>query len=210
MKVDFPEENPSQDDIGTTGHEYDGIREYDNPTPGWWVALFVGSIFFAAGYGLYYHAPVPDRSIYDQYEANVATDLKKRFAGMGELKPTEQAMLKWMAKPDYLAIGKATFKQNCVSCHGSEGQGLVGPNMTDDYYKNIHQLTDFPRVITSGAANGAMPPWGNRLHPNEIALVATYVATLRGQNLPGRPPEGEKAPPWPQPVSTAPAPAGGN
>ncbi|HUO09457.1 MAG TPA: cbb3-type cytochrome c oxidase N-terminal domain-containing protein [Phycisphaerae bacterium] len=208
MKVEFPEDHPPEPplDSPVTDHEYDGIREYDNPTPGWWVAVFVASIFFAVGYGIYYHAPVPDRSIYDRYDETVAADMKKRFAGMGELKPTEQNMLLWMQKPNYMDFGKATFKQNCVSCHGSEGQGKVGPNMTDDYYKNIRVITDIPRVITNGAANGAMPAWGNRLDPKEIALVAAYIASLRGENLPSdRPPEGEKIPPWPKLATTMPA-----
>jgi cytochrome c oxidase cbb3-type subunit 3 len=105
-------------------------------------------------------------------------------------------MLQWMTNKDYMAYGQSVFKQNCVSCHGDSGQGLVGPNMTDDYYKNIKVITDIPRVITNGANNGAMPSWA-RLGSIDIALVGTYIACLRGQTLPGRKPEGDKIPPWP-------------
>jgi cytochrome c oxidase cbb3-type subunit 3 len=163
------------------------------------VALFVGTIIFAVFYGVYYHAPVPDRTMFDSYDAAVAADLKKRFAGMGTLEISEQNMLLWMSKSDYLAVGRAVFKQNCASCHGAEGQGVTCPNMTDDYYKNVKKITDIPRVIAGGANNGAMPAWGNRLHPNEVALVAAYIASLRGKNLPSqRPREGDLIPPWPK------------
>ena len=191
----------------TTGHEYDGIQEYDNPTPGWWVAIFIASIIFSVCYGIWYHAPMPDRSIHDNYDAEVTAVQKKRFAGMGTLQITEQNMLLWMAKPEYLAVGRSIFSQTCYQCHGTEGQGLSCPNMTDDYYKNIKVLTYIPRVITNGAAAGAMPAQGALLHPNEIALVAAYVASLRGKNLPSpRPPEGTVIAPWPKlEVTTQPA-----
>src|SRR5436305_1321029 len=108
-----------------TGHEYDGIREYDNPTPGWWVALFIASVIFAVLYTMYYNAPVPERSIYDRFEEAKAENLKMKFGkmltGPGELDLTEANMLKWMVTPDALAIGQSSFKQNCVRCHGSDG-----------------------------------------------------------------------------------------
>jgi len=77
--------------------------------------------------------------------------------------------------------------------------------MTDDYYKNIKRLGDIPKVIQDGAANGAMPAWKNRLHPNEIVMVAAYVASLRGQNKPGpRAAEGSVIDPWPEAPPQAP------
>jgi len=180
-----------------TDHEYDGIREYDNPTPGWWVAIFVLSVIFAAFYFLYYHSNVPDRSVYDGYDADAAADMKRRFAGMGELKFDEKALLSYMANREWMLAGKGVFKTNCVQCHGPEGAGLVGPNLTDEYYKNIQKLEDFPKVIRNGANNGAMPAW-KTLHPNEVALVAAYVASLRGQNLPGPRVAGDhEIPAWP-------------
>jgi len=197
---------PPRDQL--SGHEYDGIQEYDNPTPGWWTAIFAVSVFFSFFYFVYYHAGVPDRSVRDDYDVSVAADLKKRFATMGTLSVTEPNMLQWMANPEYLKVGQSVFKGNCVSCHGADGQGLVGPNLTDEYYKNIKKLTDFSKVVANGANNGAMPAWANRLHPNEVALVSAYVATLRGKNLPGPPNTqlGEPIPAWPPlPAATQPA-----
>jgi len=203
----LPAPRPPRDQL--KDHAYDGIQEYDNPTPGWWVWLFVTSVVFAVGYFVYYESQVPDRSIYDRYGDSVAVYQKKKLDALGikELVVTEPNMLKWMATPGFVEYGKSVFKQNCVSCHGDSGQGMVGPNLTDDYYKNIKVLTDIPKVIKSGAANGAMPSW-ERLGSIDVALVGTYVATLRGKNLTsakGR--DGDLIPPWPPlpKLETAPA-----
>ena len=204
--------NPQTTQDNLLDHEYDGIREYDNPTPGWWNLLFVASIIFALFYFIYYHSNVPDRSIHDTYAAAYAADLQREFAKFGELKADTQSLLGYMQKQDYMAVGQSIFKQNCVSCHGSQGEGQVGPNLTDDYYKNVTTLEDIPKVITNGANNGAMPSWAMRgLQKNEIILVGAYVASLRGKNIPGAPPYGTKIAPWPQLESaptSPPAPAG--
>ena len=91
------------------------------------------------------------------------------------------------------------YKTNCVSCHGADGTGLVGPNLTDEYWKNVRKVEDIAKVISEGAANGAMPAWQNRLsHQNQIVLTAAYVASLRDSPKTGKPPvaEAKVIPPW--------------
>ena len=63
---------------------------------------------------------------------------------------------------------------------------MVGPNLTDDYYRNVKKITDIPDVIRDGGANGSMPAWRTRLHPNEIVLMAAYVAGLREKTITDR------------------------
>jgi cytochrome c oxidase cbb3-type subunit 3 len=179
-------------------HEYDGIQEYDNPTPGWWNLIFLGTFVFALWYILYHHASTISSSVAQSYETDVSDDLRKRFSAIGDLKPDEPTLLKFMANEEWKLVGASVFKAQCVSCHGANAAGQIGPNLTDDYYKNVQTLTDIPKVIAGGAAAGAMPAWKTRLHPNEVVLVAAYVASLRGKNLPGpRGQEGEKIAPWP-------------
>ena len=101
-----------------------------------------------------------------------------------------------MKDDDSLKDGAAIFATNCVACHNKDGSGLIGPNLTDDYYINVQKIADIPDVITKGRKNGAMPAWGNRLSHNDIVTVAAYVASLRGQNKPGRPHEGVLIPAW--------------
>jgi cytochrome c oxidase cbb3-type subunit 3 len=141
-----------------------------------------------------------------EFETDVSDDLRKRFSTIGDLKPDEPTLVKYMANAEWKAVGASVFKTNCVSCHGPEAAGQVGPNLTDDNWKNVQTIADIPKIILNGAAAGAMPAWKTRLHPNEVVLVAAYVASLRGKNLPGpRGPEGSVIPPWPiQPQATKP------
>jgi len=182
-------------------HNYDGIQEYDNPLPGWWNFLFVGSVAFSLLYVLFYEADIPDRSVYADYDRAVAENLRLQFGDMGELELTGQNIGQYMQDEKWLKVGEIVFKTNCVSCHGVNAGGVVGPNLTDDNWKHVRNLEDLGLVIRNGAAGQAMPAWKNRLHPNELVLVSSYVASLRGTNAPGKGEEGPKIPPWDIPAA---------
>ena len=187
-------------------HEFDGIREYDNPTPGWWHLIFFATVIFSAWYFLFYHASTVSTSVADGFRADVSDDLRMQFAEIGDLKPDETTLVRFLKDPRWLAVGESTFQAQCASCHGKSGEGLIGPNLTDEVYKNVRTIADIAQVVSSGAANGAMPAWKSRLHPNEVVLVASYVASLRGKGLKGKGPEGIAIPPWPE---ASPASSGG-
>jgi len=194
----------------TLDHTYDGIHEFDNPTPGWWVWIFILTVIFAIGYFVWYDVGMPDRTLNAEYATAKAIVTKKKLAKLGELKLDEASLLRYMHSQDHLDAGREVFKANCTSCHGPDGQGQIGPNLTADIYKHVKKLEDIPAVIMAGANNGAMPSWKNRLDPTDIALVASYVASLRGKNLPGYVLPGRvPIPPWPAytPAATATAPA---
>ncbi|EMI58369.1 cbb3-type cytochrome c oxidase N-terminal domain-containing protein [Rhodopirellula sallentina] len=204
MSSSHPENQPIVDDAPKTDHAYDGIEEFDNPLPGWWKWLFIATIAFCPFYWLYYHGGTPGRSIEDGYGVALAANTRLQFEEIGELQPTEATLVEYMGKDSWLRVGKIVFQTHCVSCHDRDGQGKVGPNLTDEYFKNITTIEDIAKVINNGAAAGAMPKWSNRLHPNEIVLVSSYVASMRGQNLEGpRGAEGKTIPPWPEPSASS-------
>lgn len=201
-------------------HEYDGIREFDNPCPAWWHLIFLGSVVFSVFYWAFFGlGPSVGKNGWtpiDAFKQATAANLQLQFGGI-ELSVDEATILDFMygtfvppadpeddaaegsaAPKDWLAIGANVFETNCKSCHADDGSGLVGPNLTDDHYKNVKQLIDIARVIENGAAANSMPAWQNRLDSNQIVLVSAYVANMRGKNLSGpRPPEGNVIPPWP-------------
>lgn len=180
-----------------TDHKYDDIQEYDNPLPGWWIWLWVGSIFFSVVYWIYYQSAVPGRSMLDDYTEKVAANLRLQFAELGELKPDYLTLAKYSKDQRWLMLGESVYKTHCSSCHGDKAEGKVGPNLTDDFWKNVKTLEDIPSVVANGANGQAMPAWKNRLHPNEIVLVSCYVASLRGSSPANpKPPEGTQFPLW--------------
>ena len=182
-----------------TGHQYDGIQEYDNPLPGWWKWAFVITIVISPLYFMYFHGGAEGRTIVDRYDTALAVNLRLQFAEIGELTQDRETVLEYLYKPKWLRVGKTIFKTNCKSCHASDGGGLVGPNLCDDEYKNVKDIGDILTVIQNGANGAAMPAWKTRLSPNELVLSASYVASMRG-TVPAtaKAPEGRKIPAWPE------------
>ncbi|MDG1808594.1 MAG: c-type cytochrome [Pirellulaceae bacterium] len=193
-----PEHSHAVEPMVPMEHAYDGIQEYDNPLPGWWKFLFWVSIIFAPLYYFYIHSGVEGRSQIDQYNNHMASVFELRFSEIGELQGDRETLLKYMNEsPEWLAVGKVVYQTNCVSCHRADGGGLVGPNLTDDYWKHVTNIEDIVKVIEDGAANGAMPAWRNRLsHQNQIVLTAAYVAAMRKNPVSGKSPEGKEIPAW--------------
>ena len=184
-----------------TEHAYDGIEEYDNPLPGWWKWTFVATIIVCPFYWMFYHGGADGRSIQDDYNVALAENTRLQFAEIGDLEPTEETILKFAQKSNWVRVGEIVFKTNCSSCHGREGEGKIGPNLTDEYFKHISKVDDIARVIANGAAANAMPAWSNRLHTNEIVMVSAYVANLRGTNVEGgKAAEGKLIAAWPAPA----------
>jgi|TARA_R110002072_G_scaffold67268_1_gene165328 cytochrome c oxidase cbb3-type subunit III len=183
-------------------HNYDGIQEYDNPTPGWWHLIFWGTIIWSVIYVVVWHLTplIPTRV--ERLEATETKAVQKQFAALMTIDDNMEKIRTIMGDENWLAQGQSVFSGTCTLCHGQNGEGLIGPNLTDEFYKNLVDLDGMVNVVTNGAANGAMPANKNLLSENEIALVVGYVASLRGQNLPGpRGVEGEEIEPFPEPIS---------
>lgn len=184
-----------------TDHNYDGIQEYDNPTPGWWHLIFWGTIVWSVLYVVVMHLTplVPDR--YTRLASARDEALQAQFAELMKIDDEITKVRTIMGDENWLAQGRSVFEGACIQCHGQRGEGLIGPNLTDSVYKNLDSLDGMLDVLYNGAANGAMPAQKNALDENEIALVVGYVASLRGEGLEGpRGPEGEEIAPFPEPI----------
>jgi cytochrome c oxidase cbb3-type subunit 3 len=176
------------------GHEYDGIREYDNPLPGWWVWIFIATIVFSGGYYGWYQLG-PGQTVIAEYEEEVrlaAERVPQPVAGATAVSDDVLAALQKDAKT--MASAKEVFASRCAACHGPEGQGIIGPNLTDDYWLHGGQLTAIRKVIAEGVPAKGMVPWKDQLKPGEIDAVTAYVASLRGTHPSNpKPPQGTKA-----------------
>jgi len=168
------------DETLITGHEYDGIQEYDNPVPGWWHVLWYGSFVFALIY-----LPVSLMSPFykkpsERLELAQQAEFQRLFADVGELSNDHETIAELMADEGWVNFGRSLFVRNCASCHAADGGGLIGPNLADDRWIHVRDVTDLYRILEDGAAAGAMPAWGNRMHPNEMVLLSAFVASLGG------------------------------
>ena len=180
-----------QTETQTTGHVYDGIEEYDNPTPAWMTWVFLVFLIFMPIYMAITLMSGGAISPQGQYERAYVANLEKKFGELGTLEPDAATILKYSTDPQWLAFGQTVYQANCTTCHGANAGGITGPNLTDDHYINITSIGDFGDVLANGRAAGNMPAFANRLHPNELVLVSSYVASLKGTNAPGgKGPEG--------------------
>ncbi len=175
-----------------TGHNYDGIQEYDNPTPAWWTWIFLVTVVFTPIYMIFTLMSDGALTPQGQYERAYVANLEKKFGELGTLEPDAATLVKYAKDEQWLAFGANVFQTHCTSCHGSNAGGNSGPNLTDNAFLNVKKIQDIADVIINGRKNGAMPAWGNRLHPNEVVLVSAYVASLKNTNVAGgKPAEGE-------------------
>ena len=171
-------------------HSYDGIQEYDNPLPRWWVIIFWATIVFSVLYVV--NVPVFGRGngrIAD-YEADMAAWKAAHPEPTVESSAEELAAL--AQDKGVVSLGKQVFTTNCASCHRPDGGGLIGPNLTDDAWIHGGALLDIHKTVTEGVMAKGMPAWGKLLKPDQIDGVVAYVASLHGSNPPNpKAPEGQ-------------------
>ncbi len=158
---------PAQKDV-ELGHgaDYDGIEEYDNALPVWWIGLFYSCIAWALVYVVTYHF-VGEISQVAAYEAEMAAAAERWPA------PTTGAIIE--VGDDGLAAGKAIYDANCVACHGAALEGGIGPNLTDDEWLHGNTRAEMVQTITNGVVAKGMPAWGSVLGPQKVAQVAAWI-----------------------------------
>lgn len=186
-------------------HDYDGIREYDNPLPGWWVALLWGSVIFSVVYLFYYHSGVEGRSIHDDYQGELAVFAAQLIEQYGELEADPETILKFTNDNVAMAGMGSQFKARCAQCHAGDGGGNIGPNLLDDSYINVKTVADIYRVIKEGVVAKGMPAWGAQLSETQLVLMSAYVAQLRGKGPGSKAAEGNAIAPWPPAPPLTPA-----
>jgi cytochrome c oxidase cbb3-type subunit 3 len=175
-------------------HEYDGIQELNNPTPGWFMVLFYASIIFAIGYLLIYHVFNIGQLQDAEYKTEVAqADAAKKIYLSKTANRVDESTVKLVSDAAVLAEGKAVYKQSCVPCHGESAQGVVGPNLTDEYWLHGNKIADIFKTVKYGVTAKGMPTWEKQLSPKQIADVSNYILSLKGTHPAGaKEPQGEK------------------
>lgn len=172
-------------------HDFDGIKELDNDLPPWWKYLFYVTIVFAVVYLVNYHIISSNKLMADEYneEVQIAEIQKAEMIRTGAY--INEATVSLLKDVESVSKGKDIFTANCVTCHGSKGEGLVGPNLTDDYWIHGGGIKNVFTTIKYGVPAKGMLSWQTQLSPKQMQQVASYVLSLHGTNPPNaKPPDG--------------------
>lgn len=172
------------DEILGHGADADGIEEYDNPLPDWWMGLFLVSIVFAAVYPVYHHGIAGNTQVaaYEREMAAAATRWPEAD-GLAAL-PMDSASL---------AAGEEIFVSTCASCHKADMTGHIGPNLIDDEWIHGGDEASVLKTVMEGIAAKGMPAWGAILGPAKVQQVSAYVMSKQGSVPPEAP--GDIVPP---------------
>lgn len=165
---------PTSKDPLLLEHEYDGIQELDNPLPNWWLVTFLGAIIFSFIYWLHYTFG-GGATLQDELKIALA-ELPKAT----EIKMTDRELEMKINEPGALQNGKAIFNSKCAACHGMEGQGVIGPNLTDNFWINGNgHRADIVTIISKGVIEKGMPSWESQISQDELIQVAGFTYSLR-------------------------------
>lgn len=159
-------------------HEYDGIQEYDNPMPRWWLLTFAGTVIFSVIY--YFNVgPVGNgKGRIADYEADMKAFAAAHPAPSGG--PSVEKLMALVTNADAVHEGKEVFAKNCVSCHRADGGGLIGPNLTDNSWIHGASIDSVYTTVSKGVLDKGMPAWGMVLKNDDVERVVAYIETLRG------------------------------
>ncbi len=197
--------NVEKDDftgVETTGHEWDGIKELNNPAPRWWLIVLLLSIVWAIGYWVVYPA-WPTLSgdgerggtqgnmgwtQYSQLEESQAEIVARRAAYLDRFNAASFEDIKGDETLYAFAVagGASAFKDNCATCHGTGGSGSAGyPNLLDDDWLwggDVDAIHETIRVGVRGEHDetrfSEMPAFGDMLNTKEISDISDYVLSF--------------------------------
>lgn len=199
--------------VETTGHEWDGIKELNNPSPRWWLLVLLATIIWSVGYWVVYPA-WPTLSgdgerggtqgsfgwtQYDELKDSQAEIVARKAAYLDRFNKASFDEIR--ANDELLAFaiagGASAFKDNCATCHGTGGSGSAGyPNLLDDDWlwggdvQSIHDTIRFGvRAGHDDTRFSQMPAFGEMLSSQEVSDIADYVLSFTaggGYEGPGR------------------------
>ena len=173
------DDSPDQEkELGIEEHEYDGIKELDNPPPGWIMAIFYLTIGISILYGAYYYwlkvGPTQD----EEYVRAV----EKAQVKHGSANPEAAYVL--LTDEVSLNAGKDVYvSMNCAACHGTAGEGnAIGPNLTDNAWIHGCSFDEVFNIIKNGFPTKGMTAFKGQINDEKISQVSSYVISLKGSN----------------------------
>lgn len=174
-------------------HDYDGIKELDNNLPPWWKYGFYLTIIFAFIYMAHYHLAGSGNVGLDEFNEQLAeAKIEKAERLKNAASNVDETSATVMTGESDIAKGKKTYDEKCLVCHGKSGEGLVGPNLTDEYWIHGGSIKDIFKTIKYGFPSKGMLAWQDQLTPVQIQEVASFIKSIKGTNPPNpKDPQGD-------------------
>ncbi len=149
-------------------HDYDGIKELDNPPPPWLMWLFYITVFWALGYAAYFHFFHQGPLQAEEYENEMAEAAEKY-----KRSDTETKQIVLLTDEVSLQAGAATFAKSCAACHGPKGKGGIGVDLTDDEWLYGNSPENIFNTIKNGTSKG-MTSFSS-LPDEQIMQVTSFI-----------------------------------
>lgn len=167
---------------------HDDIEEMDTHLPNWWLFILWATIAFGFGYWFYYHVTGTGPGSMAVYQAETDTFAKASAARKSD---SDQTLVLLAKDPGVVKQGQEAFMQTCAACHGQKGEGLIGPNLTDNAWLHGGTPMAIHKVVSQGVVAKGMPAWERTLGAERMRSLVAYLLTLKNTNVPGKPPQGE-------------------
>ena len=173
-------------------HSYDGIQEYDQKLPNWWLfTLYIMMVWFVIAWFIYYQTTIPTLTDHERIDGKIAVIEEKKKAELESmLASLSNESLKGMsADATHTAAGKAIFETKCAACHGLDlsaklgGIQLPGLPLNDTEWKYGGKPLEIMNIVTNGSPDvtKGMIAWKTQLGPSEIAQVVAYILSKQPQ-----------------------------
>lgn len=173
---------------------YDGIQEYDNDLPRWWIHLFIITIMVSLIYVVRVHfmdAPTDHERLAQQLD-ELKRHQESYKAAHEQVAVTPEQLITIAKDPNRVEGGRGIFATRCAPCHGSAGAGLVGPNLTDAYWLHGGSIESIYKTIENGVPEKGMLAWKALMPRSDIESVTAFIWTIRNTNVAGKEPQGDK------------------
>jgi len=185
-----PTPNPPAAEPDVRPHSFDGIREFNQRLPNWWLFTLYGAILFWIGYWSYYEwlkiAPVGEQRV----ELALTRIEAEKLAATAALRIDDQSLWAMSRNPVFVDNGRQIFNANCVACHlqslkgKSESPAAIGPDLTDQVWIHGGRPSDVYRTVTQGVPEKGMPTWGPVLGAKRITEAVAYVLSHHQEGEP--------------------------
>ncbi len=169
-----PEKDKPQEGVRLLDHEYDGIREYDQRLPNWWLITLYGAIAFSIVYWFFYFQSNVGTSDVERLESRLqvieAANLEATLAMLDN-----ENLWRMSQNDQFVSAGRDTYQSICYTCHGTQLEGGIGFNLADNEWIHGSEPVDIYRVVDSGISGSGMQAWGPTLGPKKVAEVVAFV-----------------------------------